>query len=130
MQAPHALVMRDGKLQSIDAKMLVPGDLVKLDTGDCVPADIRLTKIESVALQVSQASLTGESVNVSKGQNPLGEDASMLQDQKNIVFSSTDVKQGMAWGVVAYTGGNTAIGSVHEEVQKAKEDEEDTPLKK
>jgi len=46
------------------------------------------------------------------------------------VFSSTDVKQGLAWGVVAYTGGNTAIGSVHEEVQKAKEDEEDTPLKK
>jgi len=110
--------------------MLVPGDLCKLDTGDCVPADIRLTKIESVALQVSQASLTGESVNVSKSQSPLGDDASMLQDQKNIVFSSTDVKQGLAWGVVAYTGGSTAIGSVHEEVQKAKEDEEDTPLKK
>jgi len=101
-----------------------------VESGDCVPADVRLTRIDSVSLQVSQASLTGESVNVSKTVKTLPESAAMLQDQKNLVFSSTDVKQGLAWGVVAYTGGNTAIGSVHEEVQKAKEDEEDTPLKK
>lgn len=66
MQAPNANVMRDGKLQQIDAKDLVPGDLVKVTGGDCVPADLRVVKIISVALQVSQASLTGESVNVSK----------------------------------------------------------------
>jgi len=130
LQAPRANVMRNGELDQIEARTLVPGDLVKLESGDCVPADIRLTKIDSVALQVGQASLTGESVNVSKTINALGESAVMLQDQKNIVFSSTDVKQGQAWGVVAYIGHGTAIGSVHDEVQKAKEEEEDTPLKK
>lgn len=72
--------MRDGDLQEIEAKDLVPGDLVKLESGDCVPADVRLTKIDSVSLQVSQASLTGESVNVSKTVKPLPESAAMLQD--------------------------------------------------
>jgi len=73
MQAPEATVMRDGKLQTIDAKELVPGDLVKVNGGDCVPADLRVVKIISVALQVSQASLTGESVNVSKNTKALKE---------------------------------------------------------
>jgi P-type E1-E2 ATPase len=77
MQASKANVMRDGKLQEIDATELVPGDLVKVQGGDCVPADLRVTKIISVALQVSQASLTGESVNVSKNTNALA-DAPML----------------------------------------------------
>jgi P-type E1-E2 ATPase len=73
MQASKANVMRDGKLQEIEAKDLVPGDLVKVTGGDCVPADLRITKIISVALQVSQASLTGESVNVSKNTKALVE---------------------------------------------------------
>jgi len=59
----------------------------------------------------------------------MGADAQMLQDQKNMLFSSTVINSGNAIGVVTYTGMNTAIGSVQSEVSKAKEDEADTPLK-
>jgi magnesium-transporting ATPase (P-type) len=62
--------------------------------------------------------------------NKMDESAKMLQDQKNMLFSSTIISSGTAVGVVAYTGMKTAIGSVHSEVQAAKEDEDDTPLKK
>jgi magnesium-transporting ATPase (P-type) len=59
----------------------------------------------------------------------MGDNATMLQDQKNMLFSSTVITSGNAIGVVAYTGMKTAIGSVHKEVSAAKEDEADTPLK-
>lgn len=78
LQAPVATVVRNGAEKEIEARDLVPGDLVKLLSGDCVPADVRLTRIESVALQVSQASLTGESVNVSKTTRAMDSSASML----------------------------------------------------
>ena len=73
--------------------------------------------------------MTGESVSVLKTINKMDDTAKMLQDQKNMLFSSTIISSGTAVGVVAYTGMKTAIGSVHSEVQAAKEDEEDTPLK-
>ena len=72
--------------------------------------------------------MTGESVSVLKTINKMDDSAKMLQDQKNMLFSSTIISSGTAVGVVAYTGMKTAIGSVHSEVQAAKEDEEDTPL--
>jgi P-type E1-E2 ATPase len=122
-------VLRNGNWEIIEAKNLVPGDVVQVRGGQCVPADLRVAEILSIALQVEQAALTGESVSVQKNTKTLGEDAKMLQDQKNILFSSTIISNGTAIGVVAYTGMNTAIGKVHAEVQAAKEDEEDTPLK-
>ena len=129
MQAQESLTLRDGKWQTLNAKDLVPGDIVKVTSGQCVPADMRVAEIQSIALQAEQAALTGESVSVLKTINSMDENAKMLQDQKNMLFSSTIISSGTAIGVVAYTGMKTAIGSVHSEVQAAKEDEEDTPLK-
>jgi len=107
----------------------VPGDVVKVSYGDACPADLRLVKIESISLMAGQAALTGESVSVRKTTDAMPANAQMLQDQKNMLFSSTVINSGNAIGIVAYTGMKTAIGSVHSEVNKAKEDEADTPLK-
>lgn len=89
MQAVACKVLRDGLWTQIDAKQLVPGDIIQLNSGDCVPADIRITEIQSIALQAGQAALTGESVSVQKTNKTMGKNATMLQDQKNMLFSST-----------------------------------------
>lgn len=128
MQAVACKTLRDGTWTQIDAKLLVPGDIIQLTSGDCVPADIRITDIQSIALQVGQAALTGESVSVQKTTRAMGKEATMVQDQKNMLFSSTIINQGTVSGVVAYTGMKTAIGSVSKEVQEAIEEKEDTPL--
>ena len=128
MQAQETTVLRDSTWSTIDAKELVPGDVVQVKSGQCVPADIRCTTIHSITLSCEQAALTGESVAVTKHTNALGEDAAMLQDQKNMLFSSTIVSTGTATGIVAYTGMKTAIGSVHSEVLAADKDEQKTPL--
>jgi len=88
-----------------------------------VPADMRVAEIKSIALQVEQAALTGESVSVQKSIVTLVEKDKMLQDQKNMLFASTIISSGNAIGIVAYTGMKTAIGNVHSEVLAAKEDE-------
>lgn len=95
-----------------------------------MPADIRVVEVQSIALQAGQAALTGESVSVQKTIKTMGKDATMLQDQKNMLFSSTIISSGQAIGVVAYTGMKTAIGTVSKEVQEASEEEQDTPLGK
>ena len=123
MQAQETTVLRDGVWSTIEAKELVPGDIVQVKSGQCVPADIRCTTIHSITLSCEQAALTGESVAVTKHTNALGDDAAMLQDQKNMLFSSTIVSTGTATGIVAYTGMKTAIGSVHSEVLAADKDE-------
>jgi len=130
MQAIACKVLRDGSWTQIDAKELVPGDVIQLYSGDCVPADIRVVEVQSIALQAGQAALTGESVSVQKTIKTMGKDATMLQDQKNMLFSSTIISSGQAIGVVAYTGMKTAIGTVSKEVQEASEEEQDTPLGK
>ena len=128
MQAQECTVMRDGQWGIVDSKDLVPGDIVKITMGQCVPADLRCCEILSIALKLEQAALTGESQSVSKNIDALGDKAQMLQDQKNMLFSSTIVSEGTAIGVVAYTGMKTAIGSVHSEVQAAEKEEKKTPL--
>jgi len=106
----------------------VPGDVVKIKEGQCVPADLRCASILSISLKLEQAALTGESQSVAKNTNKLGDAAMMLQDQKNMLFASTIVSSGTAIGIVTYTGMKTAIGSVHSEVQAAEKDEKKTPL--
>lgn len=128
MQAAECSALRNGAWTIVDAKNLVPGDVVKVQQGQCVPADIRCCEILSIALQLEQAALTGESVSVQKNINKLGDSAEMLQDQKNMLFASTIVSSGTALGVVTYTGMKTAIGSVHSEVMAAEKDEKKTPL--
>jgi P-type Ca2+ transporter type 2C len=114
----------------MDSKLLVPGDIVKVNIGANVPADIRLLELNSVSFQIEEAPLTGESVSVNKTVKTLDKSGGdILQEQRNMIFSSTIVNYGSATGVVAFTGMNTAIGRVQEEVKKAAEEEEDTPLK-
>lgn len=128
LQAAECIVLRDGSWSTIDAKTLVPGDIVQVKQGQCVPADLRCAEIQSIALQIEQAALTGESVSVQKTTSTLGDSATMLQDQKNMLFSSTIVSSGTAVGIVAYTGMKTAIGNVHSEVMAAEKDVSKTPL--
>lgn len=80
MQASNSFVLRDGKWLTISAEELVPGDVIEVKTGECVPADLRVAKIKSICLQAGQAALTGESVSVQKNTNALDDSATILQD--------------------------------------------------
>lgn len=104
-----AKVRRDGNVIEIDASDIVPGDIVLLDEGAKVPADIRLVQVRS--LQINEASLTGESLPVSKHTDAIKSDVS-LGDQKNMAFAGTFVTQGTAEGVVIATAQETELGKI------------------
>jgi len=125
LAAPTALVIREGKEQTMPARELVPGDVVILHTGDKVPADIRL--IEAVNLKVDEAPLTGESVPVEKNVRVLpGE--TPVPDRVNMAFSGTTVTYGRGRGAVTATGMMSEFGKIAAMVQVA--EEEETPLEK
>ena len=107
--SPHANVLRDGARQRIDVDGLVPGDIVLLESGDRVPADLRLLRVRGVT--VDEALLTGESVAAEKHEPPVPEDAA-LGDRANMAFSGTLVATGQASGVVVATGSDTQIGRI------------------
>ncbi|MBO3760808.1 cation-transporting P-type ATPase [Ciceribacter sp. L1K22] len=109
MIAPSAAVLRDGKRISIPVSGLVPGDVVLIEAGDRVPADLRLFKARG--LRVDEALLTGESVAASKHVDPVAEDAA-LGDRKSMVFSGTLVSTGQGTGIVTSTGLRTEIGRI------------------
>jgi magnesium-transporting ATPase (P-type) len=109
MLAPHTAVLRDGTRGSIDATELVPGDIVLLEAGDRVPADLRV--IEARGLKAEEAILTGESVPVDKQDPPVAENAP-LGDRSSMLFSGTLVVAGTARGIVAATGIDTEIGHI------------------
>jgi len=109
MLAPHSAVLRDGRRQSLDAAELVPGDIVLVEAGDRVPADLRL--LAARGLKVEEAILTGESVPVDKGvaANP---EAAALGDRSSMLFSGTLVAAGTGRGLVVATGAHTEIGRI------------------
>ncbi len=109
MLAPHASVVRGGTRENIDAEALVVGDVVLLEAGDKVPADLRLFKTHGFAVQ--EALLTGESLPVEKRSAPVGKSAT-LGDQLCMAFSGTIVTSGTAQGVVVSTGAHTEIGRI------------------
>ena len=111
MLSLKATVVRDGKLRSIAAEELVPGDIVIVHSGDRVPADLRLIKVKN--LRVDEASLTGESVPVEKQSLPVVDEAA-LGDRRCMAYSSTLVTFGQATGVVVTTGDNTELGRISE----------------
>ena len=118
MLSPQATVLRQGRRQTIAAEELVPGDVVILQSGDKVPADLRL--LRSRELRVDESVLTGESVAVDKRPEPVAADA-VLGDRLNMAFSGTLVTYGQASGVVAATADATEIGrisSMLEDVEK------------
>ena len=114
MVSPHVLVLRDGREQSIDSKLLVPGDIILLEAGSRVPADSRL--LEAANLQLDEAALTGESTPVTKQLRVLNPDTN-IGDRKNMVFTGTVVTGGRATAVVTETGMNTEFGKIAGMVQ-------------
>ncbi len=109
MLAPRCKVLRDGQEVEIDARQLVPGDIVLLEIGDRVPADLRL--IESRNLKIDESALTGESVSVEKGIEPVAEDAP-LAERRAMAWMGTAVTNGLARGVVVATGMATEFGRI------------------
>jgi Ca2+-transporting ATPase len=126
MAAPDSQVLRDGKRVTIPSTQLVPGDVVFLEAGNFIPADLRL--IESANLRVDEAALTGESVSVQKNALANVPDESSLGDRKNIAFRGTVVTYGRGKGVVAETGMNTELGKIAEMLSVV--ENEQTPLQK
>ena len=125
MTAPTATVLRGGKDVKVQAREIVPGDIILLYTGDKVPADSRL--IEAINLKTDEAPLTGESTPVNKNVNPLPEDTP-LPDRRNTVFTGTVVVYGRGKAVITSTGMNTEFGKIAKMVQVT--EEEETPLEK
>ncbi len=109
MLAPHSAVLRDGRRRSVEAAALVPGDIVLLEAGDKVPADLRL--IQARGLRLEEAILTGESLPVDKGTSPVEANAN-LGDRSSMLFSGTLVAAGTGRGVVVATGAATQIGRI------------------
>ena len=125
MSTPSAKVRRDGAVQEIPSTEVVPGDVVLLEAGDVVPADLRLVVAES--LKIEEAALTGESVPVEKSNETLQGDDIALGDRINMAYSSTNVTYGRGEGVVVATGMDTEVGNIAKMLNNA--DETDTPLK-
>lgn len=124
LSAPHARVIRDGVESVIDASQLVPGDIIKLEAGDFVPADARLLK--SVSLKSEESALTGESVPSEKDAMAEVEEKAPLGDRSNMVFSGCSITYGTALAVVTGTGMETEMGKIANLLDN--EEETQTPL--
>jgi magnesium-transporting ATPase (P-type) len=109
MLSPNAMVVRDGKQISIKAELLVPGDVVFLQSGDKVPADLRLLRAKG--LQIQEAALTGESIAIEKIIESVPEQ-SVIGDRRCMAYSSTLVTHGQGSGIVVKTGADTEIGRI------------------
>ena len=124
MSAPHARVIRDGVEKFIQSSDLVPGDIIKLEAGDFVPADARL--IKSVNLKSEEAALTGESVPSEKNADEVVAEKAPLGDRTNMVFSSCSITYGTALAVVTGTGMDTEVGKIANKLLN--EEDGKTPL--
>ncbi|MFB0845812.1 calcium-translocating P-type ATPase, SERCA-type [Paenibacillus oleatilyticus] len=124
LSAPNAKVLREGQVELIPARWLVPGDIVVLESGDRVPADVRF--IETNGLYAEESALTGESVPVAKHTEPLEGDDIPLGDQRNVGFMGTMLTRGTAKGVVVRTGMATEMGKIADLIQNT--DATETPL--
>ncbi len=124
--SPKAFVIREGTLQEVEASTLVVGDLVRLEAGCQVPADLRL--VESMNLKAEESALTGESLPTDKSAAFIGQEGMPLGDRRNIVYMSTIITAGRGAGLVIATGMDTEIGKIAALINEGKE--EPTPLQK
>ncbi|GAA0255180.1 cation-translocating P-type ATPase [Haladaptatus pallidirubidus] len=125
MSSPSAIVIRDGGEQRIDARKLIPGDIVRLDEGSAVPADARL--IESHSLEVDEAPLTGESIPVEKETGTIESDTE-LAERSNMVYKQTNVVRGHGTALVVDTGMETQVGKIATQLLEV--DAQQTPLQR
>lgn len=126
LSTPKALIVRDGSIIEIQSEHVVPGDVVVIDAGRYIPADLRL--VESANLKIEESALTGESVPSDKSSDIINEKDVPLGDQKNMAFSSTLATYGRGVGIVVSTGMDTQIGKIAKMIDEA--ENEMTPLQK
>jgi Ca2+-transporting ATPase len=126
LAVPTVKVRREGQIEEISARELVPGDVVFLETGDVLPADGRI--LESVNLRVQEAALTGESEAVGKYTQALEKDDLPLGDRRNMVYMGTTVTYGRGTAVITGTGMNTELGKIADLIQDV--ESEETPLQR
>jgi P-type Ca2+ transporter type 2C len=124
--SPQCKVIRDGNVEVIASKFLVPGDLIIFESGDIIPADARLT--HATGLLIDEAHLTGESDPIRKNDKPLAATDLKLYEQANMVFAGSKVLNGHGKAFVIKTGGNSEIGKIATNIQETKQ--ELTPLQK
>lgn len=124
MLSVQATVYRDGKRQDIPTEDLVVGDVVFLEAGDSVPADLRIVDTDN--LRIQESALTGEADSIEKISEALSAENVSLADQTNMAFASTSVTNGSGLGVVVATAENTEIGKISTEVKQVKDRK--TPL--
>jgi Ca2+-transporting ATPase len=124
LTAPKAIVIREGQEKEIPARDLVPGDLVLMETGDRVPADIRLS--ETTSLEIDESLLTGESIPVKKRTERLEAKTLPIPDRNNMAYMGTAITRGRGNGYVSSTGMKTEIGRIAELIQTVRREE--TPL--
>ena len=124
MSAPYARVIRGGQTRELPAAELVPGDLVELEAGDVVPADIRL--LASINLKANESALTGESVPVAKDASVLFDEIPGIGDRTNMIFSGMEITYGRGEGWVVSTGAQTEIGRIADRLKHI--ESEMTPL--
>ena len=124
MSAPHARVIRDGEEKIIEASELVPGDVIRLEAGDFVPADARL--LHSAGLKSEESALTGESVPSEKDYQAEVKDGAPLGDRHNMVYSGCSITYGTATAVVTATGMDTEMGKIANMLDN--EEDGQTPL--
>lgn len=123
---PECFVMRDGTIKKINTKDLVLGDIVMLEAGSIVPADMRL--IETHQLKIDEASLTGESHEIEKNAESIFDESALLGERKNMAYKGSTVSCGRALGVVVALGQNTELGKIAKVISDTQN--EMTPLQK
>jgi len=126
ISSPEARVLRDGQVITIKACEIVAGDIVYLETGDIIPADLRL--INTVNLQVEESALTGESLPVDKDAHAVAEPSAPLGDRLNMAFSGSFITYGRGMGVAIATGMDTEMGKIASLIMEEKSP--NTPLQK
>jgi cation-transporting ATPase F len=116
MSTVEAKVLRDGQVQAIPSEEIVPGDIVLLEAGGKVPADLRLTRVERI--QSDESALTGESLPVAKTETVLGV-STRVADRRNMVYAGTLITGGSGAGITVATGSETELGEIHRLVGSA-----------